>query len=59
MCLRLVSRHYIYNQKLQTSLKIIQESLIVPTHFAEAGPDQTERTKGKVCLSSGGSLSKY
>ncbi|PNF39556.1 Syndetin [Cryptotermes secundus] len=43
-----VSFRSVYNLNLQTSLKRIQDSLVVPSHLTEAEQDQTERTVGEV-----------
>jgi hypothetical protein len=48
ICLQSVPCHSIYNLNLQTSLKRIQESLIVSSQLTDAGPEQTQRTEGKV-----------
>lgn len=52
ICLQSVPFHSMYSLNLQTSLKRIQESLIVPSQLADAGPEQTQGTERKVCVSS-------
>ena len=51
MCLQPVSCHSVYNLKLQTSLKRIQDSLIVadPSQLTEADTQQTDSRRHKVC----------
>jgi len=50
MCLQPVSCHSVYNLKLQTSLKRIQDNLIVadPSQLTEADIQQTDGRRHKV-----------